>query len=143
MRISATHHVGVVVTDLDAALEFYGETLGLEVVDEFTLAGEGIATAIDVDGATGHFAHLTAGTDGTRIELIEYEPAGADAHPTAINQHGAIHIGFAVADLQAFYEALPADADPLSKPQQVELGLEILFFRDPDGNVIEVVETEG
>lgn len=143
MSISDTHHVGVVVTDLDAALEFYRETLGLEVVEEFTLAGEGIATAIDVDDATGHFAHLTAETDGTRIELIEYEPAGDDTHPTAINQHGAIHIGFAVADLQAFYEALPADADPISQPQRIELGLEILFFRDPDGNVIEVVEAEG
>lgn len=133
-----THHVGIVVTDLDEAVSFYRDTLGFDVIEEFTLDGSGIATAIDVADATGEFVHLDAG--GTRVELIEYDPAGDDARADAINQIGATHLGFQVEDIDAFYEELPADAEPVSEPQQIQLGIEILFFRDPDGNFIEVVE---
>lgn len=133
-----THHVGIVVSDLEEALSFYRDTLGLEVESEFTLSEDGIGTAIGVEGATGQFAHLDGG--GTRVELIEYEPAGDDASAAAINQLGAKHVGFAVDDIDAFYEDLPDDADPVSDPQRVEVGSDILFFRDPDGNFIEVVD---
>lgn len=64
-----THHTGVVVTDLEAALSFYRGTLGFDVTEEFTLSGDGIGTAIDVDGVVGHFAHLD--TDGNFVEVIE------------------------------------------------------------------------
>lgn len=133
-----THHVGVVVSDLDEAVSFYRDTLGLAVAEEFTLAGDGIATAIDVDEVTGDFVHLDAG--GTLVELIEYDPTGGDAAPTAINQRGAKHLGFAVNDIDAFYEDIADEVNPISPPQSIELGTKILFFRDPDGNFVEVVE---
>jgi catechol 2,3-dioxygenase-like lactoylglutathione lyase family enzyme len=133
-----SHHTGVVVSDLAEAVAFYRDTLGFDVIEEFTLEGDGIATAIDVDGVTGNFAHLDAG--GSRIELIEYEPTGADASPDAINQLGATHLGFEVDDVDAFHAALPEEADPVSEPQGIEIGIDILFFRDPDGNFVEVVE---
>lgn len=132
------HHVGLVVSDLDEAVSFYCDTLGLTVADEFTLASDGIATAIDVDDVTGDFAHLDAG-DGI-VELIEYDPTGEDCSGTAINQLGAKHVGFTVEDIDAFYENLPDDVDSISGPQHVEIGASILFFRDPDGNFLEVVE---
>lgn len=133
-----THHVGVVVSDLDEAVSFYRDVLGLSVADEFTLADDGIGTAIDVDGATGDFVHLDAG--GARVELIEYDPSGDDATADSINQVGAKHVGFAVDDIDAFYEDLDDEIEPLSTPQSIEIGTSILFFRDPDGNFVEVVE---
>ena len=133
-----THHTGLVVTDLAEALSFYRDTLGFDVIEEFTLSGDGIGTAIDVDGVVGEFAHLDTG--GSRLELIEYEPAGEDASPDAINQIGATHLGFEVEDVDAFYADLPDDANPVSEPQEVDIGVEILFFRDPDGNFVEVLE---
>ena len=132
------HHVGIVVSDLEESLAFYRDTLGLSVADEFTLSEVGIGTAIGVEGVTGDFVHLEG--NGARIELIEYDPTGADSRADAINGLGAKHVGFAVEDLQEFYEALPDDAEPLSSPQTVEIGTSILFFRDPDGNFVEVVE---
>ena len=85
-----THHIGVVVSDLDDAVSFYRDTLGFSVVAEFTLADDGIATAIDVDRVTGDFVHLDAG--GALIELIEYDPAGDECTADAINQLGAKHV---------------------------------------------------
>jgi catechol 2,3-dioxygenase-like lactoylglutathione lyase family enzyme len=133
-----THHVGVVVSDLDEAVSFYRDTLGLSVAAEFTLSEEGIGTAIGVEGVTGDFVHLEAG--GDLVELIEYDPVGEACTADEINQLGAKHVGFAVEDIEAFYEDLPADVEPISEPQTVEIGTSILFFTDPDGNFVEVVE---
>lgn len=138
MATLQTHHVGVVVSDLDEAVSFYRDTLGLSIADEFTLGDDGIATAIDVEEVTGNFVHLDAGS--ARVELIEYDPAGDAITADAINQRGAKHIGFAVDDIHAFYENLPDDVEPISAPQPIEIGTSILFFRDPDGNFVEVVE---
>lgn len=132
------HHTGLVVTDLEEALSFYRDTLGFDVIEEFTLSEDGIGTAIGVDGVVGDFAHLD--TDGSRLELIEYEPAGEDVSPDAINQIGATHLGFEVEDIDTFYAELPDDAEPVTGPQGVDIGVEILFFRDPDGNFVEVLE---
>ena len=133
-----SHHTGIVVTDLEAAVSFYRDTLGLPVAEEFTLSGDGIATAVDVDGATGDFAHLDAG--GHIVELVEYDPAGDGTRSDAVNQLGAKHVGFTVDDIDAFYEELPNDVDTVSGPKQTESGATILFFEDPDGNFLEVVE---
>lgn len=133
-----SHHVGVVVTDLQESVSFYRDTLGLSVTAEFTLAEDGIGTAIGVDGVAGDFVHLDAG--GTRVELIEYSPSGDESRPENIHQPGAMHLGFSVEDIEAFYDTLPAGVEPLSEPQTVEAGSEILFFTDPDGNFVEVVE---
>lgn len=136
-----SHHVGVVVSDLDEATTFYRDTLGLPVAAEFTLSEDGIGTAIGVDGVSGEFVHLDAG--GSRIELIEYTPSGRVIRPEMIHQPGAMHIGFSVEDIDAFSNGLPSEADPLSSPQLVDTGSRILFFTDPDGNFVEVVEDEG
>lgn len=132
------HHTGLVVTDLEEALSFYRDALGFDVVEEFTLSGDGIGTAIGIDGVSGDFAHLDVG--GSRLELIEYEPAGEDARPDAINQIGATHLGFEVEDIDNFYAELPDDTEPISGPQEVDIGVEVLFFSDPDGNFVEVLE---
>lgn len=133
-----THHMGLVVTDLENALSFYRDTLGFDVIEKFTLTGDGIGTAIDVDGVVGTFAHLDTGE--SRLELIEYDPAGDDGRPDAINQIGATHLGFEVEDIDAFAADLPDDVESISGPQEIDIGIEILFFRDPDGNFIEVLE---
>jgi glyoxylase I family protein len=138
MATLQTHHIGVVVSDLDEAVSFYRDTLGLSIADEFTLGDDGIATAINVEGVTGNFVHLDAGS--ARVELIEYDPVGDDITTDAINQRGAKHIGFAVDDIDAFYENLSDNVEPISPPQPIEIGTSILFFRDPDGNFVEVVE---
>ncbi|WP_135824048.1 VOC family protein [Halorussus ruber] len=134
----SAHHFGVTVTDLDRAVEFYRDVLGLDLLDRFTVSGEAFSTGVGVDGATGRFAHLDA--DSARVELVEYDPEGEDPERDAINQPGAKHLGFAVEDLDRFYDDLPADVDTLSEPQTTESGTRILFLRDSEANLVEVIE---
>ena len=132
------HHYAVTVSDLDESLEFYRDTLGFDVLDEFTLSSESFATGVGVAGATGSFAHLDAG--GARVELIEYDPQGGAVEDASVNQPGANHLGFSVEDVDAFYDDLSDGVETLSPPQTTDSGARILFLRDPDGALIEVLE---
>ncbi|SEV79765.1 VOC family protein [Natrinema salifodinae] len=134
----SAHHVGITVADLEETLAFYRDVLDLSVIDRFSVGGQAFADAVDVAGASADFAHLEA--DGTRIELVEYEPEARGSPAAGLNQPGAKHVGLAVDDLDAFYEALPDDVSTISEPRTTESGTSILFLRDPEGNLIEVLE---
>ncbi|WP_117363890.1 VOC family protein [Natrarchaeobaculum sulfurireducens] len=135
---ATAHHVGITVANLERTLPFYRDVLGLEVVDRFEVSGEAFGTAVDVDGAAGTFAHLEA--DGVRVELVEYDPEDEAASSNELNQPGAVHVGLAVADLEAFYADLPEDVPTLSEPRTTASGTTICFLRDPEGNLIELLE---
>ncbi|ELZ28834.1 lactoylglutathione lyase-like lyase [Halosimplex carlsbadense 2-9-1] len=134
----SVHHTGTTVADLDRAVEFYTEVFDLEILAEFESSGENFSRGVGVDEATGRFAHLDG--DGTRVELVEYEPEGDDAAAESVNDRGAKHLGFGVDDVEAFYEALPDDVETVSEPQTSSTGTTILFLRDPEGNLIEVLD---
>jgi catechol 2,3-dioxygenase-like lactoylglutathione lyase family enzyme len=138
MSTLQTHHVGVTVSDLDRAIEFYTDVLGLSVQARFEVAGEAFETGVDIAGASAQFAHLDG--NSVRIELVEYEPAGDDEVAPQLNDSGATHLGFRVADLDIFYQALPSTVETLSSPQTTETGTRILFVRDPEQNLIEILE---
>ncbi|ELZ01790.1 VOC family protein [Natrialba asiatica] len=147
---TGTHHVGITVSDLDTVLPFYRDVLGLSVAAEFTVAGPELADAIDVDGANGTFVHLEGEGEGARnrnrncrVELVEFEPAVREVPAAGLNQPGATHVGLEVGDLEAFDEALPADVTTLSGPRTTESGTTIMFLRDPEGNLVEVLESDS
>lgn len=138
MQDLSAHHVGITVSDLDRAVKFYRDVLGLEVLNRFSVGGEAFARGVGIDGASAEFAHLDA--DGARVELVEYDPEGEDATGDELNQPGANHLGLAVDDLDSFYGNLPDDAETISEPQTTESGTRILFVRDPERNLIELLE---
>jgi len=134
----SAHHAAVTVADLDRAVAFYRDTFDFDVIDRFEVAGEAFATAVGVPDATGRFAHLDGG--GVRVELVEYEPQGDAVERADLNQPGAHHLGLAVDDVDAFHDRLSGDVDTLSDPRTTDSGTRILFLRDPEGNLIEVIE---
>jgi len=133
------HHFAVTVTDLDRAVAFYRDTLGLDVLSEFTVGGDAFATGVGIDGASAEFVHLAAGD--ARIELVEYDPVGETAAETELNQPGATHLGLEVDDLDTVFDSLPDGCETIAEPQTTESGTRILFVRDPDGTLVELLET--
>ena len=138
MSDPTAHHVGVTVSELDRAVAFYTETLGLEVVAEFAVGGEAFADAVDVAGASAAFAHLEGG--GVRVELVEYDPAGEPMSNPSLDRPGATHLGLSVDDVEAFHDGLDPAVETLSEPRTTESGTTILFLRDPDGNLVEILD---
>lgn len=133
-----SHHVGLTVSDLDRAVAFYRDTLGLSVTAEFEVGGEAFETGVDVEDASAAFVHLDGGS--IRIELVEYEPAAEAMQTPQLNATGATHLGLRVGDIDRFYEELPSSVETLSSPQTTETGTRILFLRDPEANLIEILE---
>ncbi|OYR80449.1 bleomycin resistance protein, partial [Halorubrum ezzemoulense] len=84
------------------------------------------------------FAHLDA--DGVRVELVAYDPAVDSGGDPELNRQGATHLGLTVDDVEAFYADLADGVETLSPPRTTESGTTVLFVRDPEGNLIEVLD---
>ena len=112
MQPLAVHHVSINVDDVDAALGFYVDVLGLRVRDDrpdFPFGG----------------AWLDAG--GQQVHLIEA------ATPTDLGQHFAV----LVADIEASVAELRGSGVTVSDPSPVAANRQA-FLHDPAGNTIEL-----
>ncbi len=147
MKIESLYHTGLVVSDLDGALEFYTGTLGLSVERPVAeQSSEWIARVVGFDSARLRMAMVGAG-GGHSFELIEYvEPAGSkDSNPTERNNVGAAHVGMVVDDVRTWYEKLAAagvrvTGPPSKRETEYPWATYAFYFQDPDGNWLEMVE---
>ena len=106
--IQRLHHTGLVVRDLNEAVTFYRDVVGLDVLSEYERQGEGVDQVIGYQNA-----HLRATTLGFRddhiLELIQYVHPRSAARPTEERSVlGAAHLAFQVDDIQATFEELSA-----------------------------------
>ncbi|MFC7026779.1 VOC family protein [Halomicroarcula sp. GCM10025324] len=118
-------HVALCVSDLDRAMEFYGE-LGFEETNRFTVDGvENVYLAEDGEG------------DGD-IQL-RHEPDRTT--PIAPTRADVDHVAFTVDDVDATFEqALDAGAAPVLEPTESEgTDAYISFVEDPDGYTLEIL----
>ena len=104
MKITATHHFGLTVSNLARSLEFYERMFGL--VPEFIAHGEGdeLSRAVGVPDANLNFAFLRVG-NGT-VELLEYDNDRQLSHGKRNCDVGAPHLCFDVPDIDAAYAEL-------------------------------------
>lgn len=132
-------HICIVVKDLDRALDFYHDKLGLKIIKIRLEQGKYIETLLGIKGVQVIYAKLAA--DDTNFPMLElyYFPRNNQFY-TNLSFH---HISFTVNDLRKEYKRLNTlgvhcISNPILSPTKKEL---VCFIRDPDGNLIELVET--
>ncbi len=117
--IQALDHVGIHVADVEVSAKFYADVLGLEVIPRPDLDFPGqwlrIGTAQELH-LIGKNSDPTGRPPGERHFALEVRDA--DAWATRLGDHGVTFKG------------------PNSRPD----GAKQIFFRDPDGHVIELLE---
>lgn len=114
-------HVAVQVSDLAQAEAFYTQVIGLEKVERsLTFAG----TWYQV----GDF----------QLHLVVSEWAGHPAREEKWGRHP--HITFAISDLETVKHSLSEQAIPF---QMSSSGRSALFVKDPDGNVVELLQVDS
>ncbi|CAN5713311.1 methylmalonyl-CoA epimerase [soil metagenome] len=92
----ALHHVGIVVSDLDAAMAQY-QTLGFSGGERFLVSGQGIE-AVTFEAGPGY------------VELIHpTDPEGPIARFLAKRGDSVHHVAFRTADIEAELRRLEAD----------------------------------
>lgn len=112
VRATGVHHVSINVSDVDEAVRFYTEVLGLTVRPDRPDLGIG-------------GAWLDAG--GQQVHLIE-SPV-----PQGLGQHFALRVD----DLDAVVAELRADGVGVSDPSPVGTSRQA-FLADPAGNLVEL-----
>jgi catechol 2,3-dioxygenase-like lactoylglutathione lyase family enzyme len=144
--MNGVHHVGITVADLDAAVDFYRGVLGLEIVSEPSPVFDApeLGPAVGVPGAALRQVCLAA--DTAVVELLEYtSPPSPVETPLSQNALGAAHVAFRVDDIGAKKAELEAKGVRfLSAVNVVDDGVlagwRWVYFTDPDGNALELVE---
>lgn len=138
--IGEAHHYGVTVSDMEEALGFYRDTLGMEKVEEFEFASEEFSAFVGVENADAHLVFLDA--DGCAVELLEYNnPPGENANEgVSNNDTGASHFCLAVDDIELVQDDLSDEVEFVAPPQTLANGAKVAYMYDPDGNIVELLE---
>ena len=109
MTIQRMDHVGIIVDDLAAAIEFFVE-LGLEVQGQFSVEGPSVDRIVGLEGVRNDAAMLQTPDGNGRLELIQFHspPAQGDDRHAPANTLGLRHLAFAVDDIEAAVAGLRA-----------------------------------
>jgi catechol 2,3-dioxygenase-like lactoylglutathione lyase family enzyme len=145
--VSAVRTVGMTVSDMTRALDFYTRVLPFTVEADEELAGRSVEQLQGVFGARVRVATLRLGDE--RLELTEYltpkgRPMPADSRG---NDRWFQHVAIIVSDMGRAYARLRAHgvAHASTGPQRLPdwnvgaAGIEAFYFRDPDGHFLEVL----
>jgi catechol 2,3-dioxygenase-like lactoylglutathione lyase family enzyme len=145
MAIQRMEHVGIVVDDLAAAIEFFTE-LGLEPRGEGQVEGSQVDRIIGLEDARAELAMLRAPDGHGEIELVKFHSPPAqpgDPHAPA-NAPGLRHLAFLVEDIDAVVAGLQARGTELVG-ELVRYGdsYRLCYVRGPEGIIVELAEEIG
>ena len=140
--ITGIRHTGIVVTDMEKALAFYRDLLGLKVAKDFKEEGDYIDSISGLSGVRVRMVKLTA-DDSSMVELLQYlsHPRQAGDNPQ-ICDIGCSHIAFTVDDIDKEYRRLSKNGVRFNCPPCISPDgyAKVTFCHDPDGTSIELVE---
>jgi catechol 2,3-dioxygenase-like lactoylglutathione lyase family enzyme len=147
MIVRTLDHIAVTVSDLDRSLAFYRDQLGLRVVEQHRLEGEGIETMAAKPGTIMQVVRLQAPeSPNVLIDLQQYLAPPGRQSDSKLGDVANAHFCFGVANLdQTCRDFAARGVEFYSKPVTFDLDfgkVHVVFLRDPDGFVLEFMEIE-
>ena len=147
MTVSRIDHVGITVSDLDRALGFYRDVLGLRVIADATVTEPEVAELLGLDSVQLRIADLDSG-DGRIVELIQYVQPKGRRIAYESSDSATAHIAFTVDDLAAVRDRLTSAGATMVSRQPITInepggafdGAICFYVRDPDGIILELVQ---
>jgi catechol 2,3-dioxygenase-like lactoylglutathione lyase family enzyme len=145
--VASIDSIGITVGDMDRAIEFYTKVLGFEKLGLREVAGEQYERLYGVFGMRLAVATLRLGDE--RIELMQFIAPRGRPEPvdSKSNDHWFQHVAIIVSDMDRAYAWLRehkvehASTGPQLLPawNPNAGGISAFYFRDPDGNHLEVL----
>jgi catechol 2,3-dioxygenase-like lactoylglutathione lyase family enzyme len=141
MRARSFSHVGITVSDFNAAVRFYWEVFGCPLVGVSDTPSERVRAFFGVDGPqpSCKIGWIRVPGGGV-LEIFAFEPK---LLPTDVqwNRVGLTHISFNVRNLPRWYEYLVSrGVECVSTPERSPRGHSFFFVKDFDGNLIELMD---
>jgi catechol 2,3-dioxygenase-like lactoylglutathione lyase family enzyme len=138
MTVKRMDNVGIVVEDLDAAIEFFTE-LGLAFEGRMRIEGEWAGRVTGLRGQCVEIAMLRTPDGHSRLELSRFDaPAIASDHRTApVNSLGYLRVMFAVENLDDTLARLgKLGATVVDEVVDYESIYRLCYVRGPEGILI-------
>jgi glyoxylase I family protein len=146
MAVLRMTHIGICVTDLERSIRFYRDLLGFAHRSELRVQGEPSDTLLRLRGVDLQAVYLER--DGTRIELLHYAAPGAvgDGAARAMNARGLTHLSLRVDSVEETIAAARRTGVRVLDETRIDIpafGAAAVFIADPDGTLIELVQSPG
>lgn len=145
--VKAVDTIGITVRDMDQAIAFYTDGLSFSKISDVEVQGKEYDKLLDLEGVSLRLVKMQLGNE--EIELIQHlnhqgKPIPQDSQS---NDLWFQHIAIVVADMDQAYQKLqkfnitPVSTAPQKLPDYIEAaaGIEAFYFRDPDGNTLELI----
>ena len=146
--ITGLAHCGYTVGQLEPAVAFFSQTLGVEHTHMQVSDQPYLARVTGLPGTSLKVGFVQIEDDRLALELLDFvQPRGRPAG-VGYGRPGTCYVGWAVDDLQVIYQRLRRQGVTfLAEPQPVDFGpwaggLATLLL-GPDGILIELIETMG
>lgn len=144
--ISSIRHVGIVVRDIEASLQFYEGVLGLETYRREIEEGQFINQLTGLDSVKLEWVKLII-PNGGLIELLQYhyppDPlTKSNPIPAPSNRLGCSHVALTAIDLQEIYRLMLERGYPTKSPPILTANRKalIMYCHDPDGTIVELIQ---
>jgi lactoylglutathione lyase len=146
--IQATDHYSFTVSNMEAALHFFCELLGLKASPIMEVDNPNVQKIVGFPDALLHVSIVMI-PGGAKIELIQYlRPEGKSIDSRSCNP-GAAHIAFQVDDIQSMYQDLSEKGiafinPPVWAPGNTGTGTwGVAYLKGPDGITVELIEKKS
>jgi catechol 2,3-dioxygenase-like lactoylglutathione lyase family enzyme len=145
VTVKRMDNVGIVVENLDAAVEFFIE-LGLILEGRMPIEGEWAGRVTGVRGQRVEIAMLRTPDGHSRIELSRFDtpPIASDHRTAPVNSLGYLRVMFAVADLDDTLARLKKlGATVVDEVVDYEGVYRLCYIRGPEGILIGLAQQLG
>ena len=146
--VATVDSIGITVSDIDRAVDFYTKVLSFRKIAEREVVGEQYEHLYGVFGM--RLATVTMQLGDERIELMQFiAPRGRPTPPDSrSNDRWFQHVAIIVSDMDRAYAWLRQHKIEHASPGPQRLpawnpnagGISAFYFRDPDGNHLEVLQ---
>ncbi len=133
--IRAIDHIGIMTNDLEKSVKFYTDVLGFSIAMKMEMIEAGLSVVF-------------VEKEGSKIEIMEYQGKNAQkrskaveiavgGHSIPVNDHTSFSVDNIEDTVNEFKEkGVLFDLEPI----ELEGGIKLAYFKDPDGSLIELVE---
>ncbi len=141
--VKAIRHAGIVVSDVEKALHFYRDLLGLTMHRDMVEEGPFVDGLLGLQNVKVRTMKMAA-DDGNLIELLYYLSPDHVRTPQKkeMPDIGASHVAFTVDDIDSLYAQLVAEGARFNAEPTVSVDgkAKVAYCYDFDGTPIELVQ---
>jgi catechol 2,3-dioxygenase-like lactoylglutathione lyase family enzyme len=135
--------VGITCIDIERSLKFYMETLGLPLLEAINVPEDQKRDIYGLtDGTKVTFFLLRTGNGGF-VELFHFDPLGGPHQEVVWNRPGITHFAIDVKNLPDVMKRLESQGIKFVSPVKTNFGTDFIFTRDPDGNLLELIDMKA